>query len=285
MRALAFSAKRASYAASRHRNGAVGRGQEPGHEIVRGFRLRVPRQLPPVLARLRRAGRRGRLTDVERRWRSTCAPARPVRRCRERARRARRDGSARGPVSRRRRRDAVRRYSETRRRHPFGENGLTLAEAIAPNAHRSPAARPRRLRLGHDAPDARACSRNASARPSRRPTNGGCGSPSSPSASSTASRSTPIWCSTCASCPTRTTSPAARSPGNDAPVARTSKRSPTLESFLDGIFALVDFLLPRYEREGKSQLTIAIGCTGGRHRSSTSAGGSREHLRAATAAP
>jgi UPF0042 nucleotide-binding protein len=26
-------------------------------------------------------------------------------------------------------------------------------------------------------------------------------------------------------------------------------------------------LLPRYEREGKSYLTIAIGCTGGRHRS------------------
>jgi UPF0042 nucleotide-binding protein len=29
----------------------------------------------------------------------------------------------------------------------------------------------------------------------------------------------------------------------------------------------VDSLLPRFEREGKSYLTIAIGCTGGRHRS------------------
>jgi UPF0042 nucleotide-binding protein len=30
---------------------------------------------------------------------------------------------------------------------------------------------------------------------------------------------------------------------------------------------LVDFLVPRFQREGKSQVTIAIGCTGGRHRS------------------
>ncbi len=30
---------------------------------------------------------------------------------------------------------------------------------------------------------------------------------------------------------------------------------------------LLDFLLPRYEREGKAYLTVAIGCTGGRHRS------------------
>ena len=31
--------------------------------------------------------------------------------------------------------------------------------------------------------------------------------------------------------------------------------------------ALLDFALPRYQREGKSYLTIALGCTGGRHRS------------------
>jgi UPF0042 nucleotide-binding protein len=30
---------------------------------------------------------------------------------------------------------------------------------------------------------------------------------------------------------------------------------------------LLDFTLPRYQREGKSYLTIALGCTGGRHRS------------------
>jgi UPF0042 nucleotide-binding protein len=31
--------------------------------------------------------------------------------------------------------------------------------------------------------------------------------------------------------------------------------------------AMLEGLLPRYEREGKSYLTIALGCTGGRHRS------------------
>ena len=30
---------------------------------------------------------------------------------------------------------------------------------------------------------------------------------------------------------------------------------------------MFDFLLPEFEREGKSYLTVAIGCTGGRHRS------------------
>jgi UPF0042 nucleotide-binding protein len=38
-------------------------------------------------------------------------------------------------------------------------------------------------------------------------------------------------------------------------------------TFLDRAGDLCDFLLPRYRAEGKSYLTIAIGCTGGRHRS------------------
>ena len=37
--------------------------------------------------------------------------------------------------------------------------------------------------------------------------------------------------------------------------------------FLDGLFRLLGPLIPRYADEGKSYLTIAIGCTGGRHRS------------------
>jgi UPF0042 nucleotide-binding protein len=37
--------------------------------------------------------------------------------------------------------------------------------------------------------------------------------------------------------------------------------------FLDHVYQFVDFLLPQYEKEGKSYVTISIGCTGGRHRS------------------
>lgn len=37
--------------------------------------------------------------------------------------------------------------------------------------------------------------------------------------------------------------------------------------FLDKYLDLLDFLIPFYEKEGKSYLTIAVGCTGGRHRS------------------
>ncbi len=40
-----------------------------------------------------------------------------------------------------------------------------------------------------------------------------------------------------------------------------------LSTFLDGLIHLLDPLLPLYEKEGKSYLTLAIGCTGGRHRS------------------
>lgn len=37
--------------------------------------------------------------------------------------------------------------------------------------------------------------------------------------------------------------------------------------FLQKFYDLVDFLLPLYEKEGKAYLTIAVGCTGGQHRS------------------
>jgi len=55
--------------------------------------------------------------------------------------------------------------------------------------------------------------------------------------------------------------------GADAPVAAYLEAIPDTELFLERLFPLVDFLVPRYEREGKSQVTIGIGCTGGRHRS------------------
>jgi len=42
---------------------------------------------------------------------------------------------------------------------------------------------------------------------------------------------------------------------------------PGPEEFLRRLTDLLDFALPRYQHEGKSYLTVALGCTGGRHRS------------------
>ena len=49
--------------------------------------------------------------------------------------------------------------------------------------------------------------------------------------------------------------------------------------FLEKLFDLVDFLLPRYINEGKNQLVIAVGCTGGKHRSVTVAEALYGHIR------
>lgn len=55
--------------------------------------------------------------------------------------------------------------------------------------------------------------------------------------------------------------------GLDAPVRDYVLESEDARPFLEKAKDLLEFCLPRYEREGKSYLTIAIGCTGGRHRS------------------
>ena len=55
--------------------------------------------------------------------------------------------------------------------------------------------------------------------------------------------------------------------GNHAAVVRFMKRQPDTAVFLRKLGALLGYVIPRYVREGKSYLTIAVGCTGGRHRS------------------
>lgn len=55
--------------------------------------------------------------------------------------------------------------------------------------------------------------------------------------------------------------------GRDARVARYIRSFPQTGEFLRRIEGLLAYLLPHYIREGKSYLTIAFGCTGGRHRS------------------
>ena len=55
--------------------------------------------------------------------------------------------------------------------------------------------------------------------------------------------------------------------GRDPEVTRYLERSPATHEFLEHTLNLLKFLVPQYVHEGKSYLTIGIGCTGGRHRS------------------
>jgi UPF0042 nucleotide-binding protein len=55
--------------------------------------------------------------------------------------------------------------------------------------------------------------------------------------------------------------------GLDAEVRDYVLQNEDTRAFLDRLYALLEFTLPLYEREGKSSLTLALGCTGGRHRS------------------
>lgn len=67
--------------------------------------------------------------------------------------------------------------------------------------------------------------------------------------------------------------------GNDKKVKDYVLNSKITRKFLKYLFALCDFLLPQYVKEGKSYLTIGCGCTGGRHRSVTVANALGEHLK------
>ncbi|HZV77064.1 MAG TPA: RNase adapter RapZ [Candidatus Babeliales bacterium] len=55
--------------------------------------------------------------------------------------------------------------------------------------------------------------------------------------------------------------------GEDPAVGAFIESDPSLAPFLAKVTDLLEFLIPRYRSEGKTQLTVGIGCTGGRHRS------------------
>lgn len=55
--------------------------------------------------------------------------------------------------------------------------------------------------------------------------------------------------------------------GNDKKVAEYVLKWDETNQFLHELYRLLSFLTPLYEKEGKAYLTIALGCTGGRHRS------------------
>ena len=55
--------------------------------------------------------------------------------------------------------------------------------------------------------------------------------------------------------------------GKHPKVAKYVRQFPQTQEFLDKVTEMLTFLLPHYIKEGKSYLTIGIGCTGGQHRS------------------
>lgn len=69
--------------------------------------------------------------------------------------------------------------------------------------------------------------------------------------------------------------------GLDMPVARYIEADPTFEGAFDRIAELLLMLLPRYRHEGKAYLTVAFGCTGGKHRSVFVAARMADRLRGA----
>lgn len=66
--------------------------------------------------------------------------------------------------------------------------------------------------------------------------------------------------------------------GNDVEVQKYVMNSEISWQFLDKLVDMVDFLIPNYIKEGKTQLVIGIGCTGGKHRSVTIANELYERL-------
>ncbi|HEY6636024.1 MAG TPA: RNase adapter RapZ, partial [Acidimicrobiia bacterium] len=55
--------------------------------------------------------------------------------------------------------------------------------------------------------------------------------------------------------------------GTDEPVADYVMQDENAKEFVDRVDDLLNFLVPRFEAEGKSYLSVGIGCTGGHHRS------------------
>jgi len=67
--------------------------------------------------------------------------------------------------------------------------------------------------------------------------------------------------------------------GEDAKIKDFVLSHKDTQTFLNKYLDLLDYLIPMYEKEGKAYLTVAIGCTGGRHRSVTIARTIFDHIR------
>jgi UPF0042 nucleotide-binding protein len=67
--------------------------------------------------------------------------------------------------------------------------------------------------------------------------------------------------------------------GTQAPVQDFVLGREETRTFLDRFFPMLDYLIPNYQKEGKTHLTVAVGCSGGHHRSVVIANSLKEHLR------
>ena len=68
--------------------------------------------------------------------------------------------------------------------------------------------------------------------------------------------------------------------GNDKEIQDYVMQFPEANEFIDKLDDMIKFLIPNYISEGKNQLVISIGCTGGKHRSVTVARALCAHLTA-----
>lgn len=66
--------------------------------------------------------------------------------------------------------------------------------------------------------------------------------------------------------------------GNDQPVIDYLEKSDEVRETIERFNDLLDYLVPLYQREGKSYVTVAVGCTGGKHRSVAVANAVGKHL-------
>jgi RNase adapter protein RapZ len=66
--------------------------------------------------------------------------------------------------------------------------------------------------------------------------------------------------------------------GNDQQVVDYLNKSPEVDETIGRFNDLLDFLMPLYQREGKSYVTVGVGCTGGKHRSVAVANALGKHL-------
>ena len=66
--------------------------------------------------------------------------------------------------------------------------------------------------------------------------------------------------------------------GEEAMVQAYVRQGETADRFMEKLCDMLEFLIPNYVLEGKNQLVVAVGCTGGKHRSVTVAGALYQYL-------